>query len=618
MSQGSLFDAAAPAPEWVDDPRMVTPTQVEAWARWVAQSPELVLDYETDGLEAIRGHRAFMVGCFAPDKGAKIVDLRLLPQALPALKDALAARTGVTIVHNAKNELSHSWALGTDIGGTLWDNQAASFAIDERRESHGQKELCRMFGVPTPMADALEAYMQATFGTKDRGHQNNPNSLEVPYNAEDVSCAWELYVRQKRQATETGVLSVVQTDSELTRPVTEMENTGVRLDMDGARALLAELQDARASAYKALCSSYGSRVDPASHTEVFGILYGHWGIPMHHDVEKVGKLDDDVLSWMLTVPDVKADARRVAFIEALRDWREYDKLIDTYLLPWLYEHQLNGVLYPHLNLTAAGTRRFTAEKPNLQNIPARSKLGKRMRQLLVSFVGCTSYSFDYSQVEYRTFAHCAGERRLIDGYRNSRKFDIHTAVAEVLNAMVAGLNLIRDDAKHLNFGILYGMGIDKLARKLGVSKDKAKAILDTYMRGIPSVQALKNKLKAEVRRKGYVTSVLGGRRHLRPEEDYKALNTLCQMTAADIIRRAMVQTYRAARHGRTHGPSPWGMKFQLQVHDELLFSLPGEYEAHGPTLKAVTTAMEDMPMFEVPMLVEGERFAPSWGQKEAA
>lgn len=606
--QGGLFDSMGPPPAmWVDDPRLVRPHQLEAWGNWIQGAPELVLDYETDGLVPRDGHRPFMVGAFSPDKGAKVVDLRLTPQALEALRVALRGRTGTTIVHNAKNELGMSWAMGTDIGGKLWDNQAASFAYDERRDSHGQKELCKLFGFPTPMADALGAYMQATFGNTERGHHHNPNALEVPYNCEDVESAWRIYERQKADCQRAGLLDVVEIDSEVCRPICEMENTGINLDVGAATRLLEELTEARAACYKTICAAVGRPVDPSSHQALFGVLYGHWGLPMHHDVEKVGKLDDDVLAWMTTLPQVREDSARLTFVEGVRDWREYDKMIGTYLLPWLYEHARNGILYPHLNTTVATTKRLSADSPNLQNIPARGTLGKRVRALIVAMMGHETYSFDYSQVEYRTFAHCSGEPRLVKGYRDLPDFDIHASVSDLLNSLVAGLGMLRDDGKHVNFGILYGMGIDKLSRKLRCSKDRAKKILDAYMQGIPTVRALKKRLEREVQTKGYVSSVLGGRRHLNPNEAYKALNTLCQMTAAEIIRHAMVQAYRRR---------PAGLKFQLQVHDELLFSIPGPKEEHGPALATVKAAMEDMPKFNVPMRVDGERFAPNWAKKE--
>lgn len=607
MSQGNLF--GAPPPEWVDDPRMVKANQIESWARWVQHSPELVLDYESDGLDTRRGASSFMVGCFAPDKGAKVLDLRLAPNALEPFRRALKARTGVTIGHNLKHELSHSWQLGTDIGGTLWDNQAASFALDERRKSHAQDSLVHeLLKRGTPQAAALAAYMEATFGTAKRGHHENPNALEVPYNAEDVTDAWDLYRYLRPQAERIGLVELITTDSELCRPVSEMEMTGVPLDLPATRALADELSEVRAQAAKLITRTLGRSVNIASHTDLFGLLYGEWQLPMHADLEKVGKLDDDVLAWMLTLP---LTSNQATVIEAIRDWREADKLVDTFLLPWLYEHSIDGVLYPNLNLCVADTRRFTADNPNLQNVPSRGTLGKRIRKLFIQLMNWTSYSADYSQVEYRIFADAAGEPRLVKGYREVAGFDIHAEVAEMLRAVI---EITRDDAKHTNFGILYGMGIDKLARKLRCSRDRAKAILDAYMAKIPSAKGLKRELDKQVRARGYVETKLRGRRHMTSDESYKALNTYCQMSSADVLRRALVRAYRNVRSVGAHGTNV-PCKFQLQVHDELLFRLEGPPEEHGPTLKTIVTAMETNPEFKLPLRVEMERFEPSWGQK---
>lgn len=587
-------------PEWVEDKRMVRPEQLDGWMRWLRDSPELVVDYESDGLDTRRGARSFMVGAYAPDRGAKVADLRLLGDpGYRAAVDGLSKRTGVTIVHNGKHEVAHSRALGFELGGKLWDNQAASFAEDERGP-HGQKDLIetRLKRVPV-MSRTIHDWMETNLGTSQRGHELNPNSLEVPYNAEDVTDAWDLYTHFKERAARAGLTDAVFVDSELCRPVVEMETTGLRLDMDLCAELSAQYQTERAAILNKVRGMVGN-VDLHSHQELFGLLYGRLGMPMHKDLEKKGKLDEDVLAWMLSLDDIPDTARQV--IEGVREYRELDKLDGTYLMPWMYEHSIDGRLYPNLNMTVAGTRRFTADSPNLQNVPTRTDLAKQVRAAFLEDVGCTTYAFDYSQVEYRMYVHYSREPALVKGYRESPSFDVHQMVAEMLG-------IPRPAAKHINFGIVYGMGIDKLSRKLLLTRGAAKEILERYFTMIPSVKRLKRELADQVKGKGYVRTVYGTRRHLTQDEDYKALNTACQMTAADLLRRALVRVGPVVRAA--------GGRLKLQVHDEVLFRLPGtDTREHMPVLLAVQEAMERAPEFCVPIRVECQKWVGNWAAKE--
>lgn len=596
--QLSLVDASPPEVRWIDDKRLVKPNQLEAFARWVATTPEIVLDYETDGLDAKRGCKPFMAGFHAPDKGTKIVELRLTgEQGLQAVRDGLKARTGLTIVHGGKNELSMSKPLGVEIGGKLWDNHAAAFALNEIRdgvdgeEGHSQKSLVHSeLKRETPYAAAIRTWMAANLGTHKTGHQKNPLTLEVPYNAEDVQDAWDLYCHFKPQLERAGMTKLVETDSELCRCVNEMEQTGILFDTARARELADDFATQIVSHAKEVNRLAGRSINASSHKELFGLLYGDLKFPMHSDIEKHGKLDDDVLEWFKTL-DVATP--HVPLIDHLQTLRELDKLHGTYLLPWVYEHSYKGRLFPNLNEYIARTRRFTADSPNLQNIPNRTKLGKLIRSVFMCDPGYTTYSCDYSQIEFRFFAHYADEPALTMGFIESALFDIHEEISRLLE-------VVRADGKHLNFGCLYGMGVEKLARKLRCSKERAKTLLNAYYARFPKIKALRHRLEAEIRAKGYVRDVFGGRRHLTPAESYKGLNSLCQMSAANLIRSAMTRVYPLVKS--------FGGDMLLQIHDELLFRLPGVPEDHKQQLAEIRHVMKDYPRMRIPVLTDTEYY----------
>lgn len=586
---------------WLDDKRMVKPSHLGAFVEWAKAAPELVLDYEADGNRPYRGDRPFMAGFYAPDKGAKILELRLLGDAgHAALKDALVGRRGVTIGHGLSYECAMTQALGYEIGGTLWCNHAASFALDERGD-HGQKELVeQLLKRPTPQAASLRDWMATNLGGHKRGHEENPLELELPYNAEDVSDCWDLYRHLRPLVERAGMVELVQTDSELSRTVAEMENSPLRLDIPAAEQLLAELNKGLHDAYNAIREAVGRPVDIGSHTSLFGLLYGEFKLPQHKDIEKAGRLDDDVLKWFLTL--LKAESKEARVVTSIRDWRDYDKLKGTYVLPWLHEHSYKGAIYPHLNMYIARTRRFTADDPNMQNVPARTELGRQVRALILGFEGGATHVWDYSQIEYRAFGHYSNAPLLIRGYQNDPMFDMHKWTGSL-----CGVD--RDSGKHLNFGLLFGLGKDKLARKLLVQVEQADALKKKYMDRVPEIPRMRRELEAQVRNKGYVSDMYHGRRHLKPDEAYSALNTLCQMTAANLIRRAMVAVRPIVKR--------LGGRMLLTIHDELQAGLPGAAQDNKQNVAELTQVMRDAgAKWRVPTVAEHEYYDTNWAEKK--
>lgn len=611
--------AAQHAVKWIDDKRLVKPSQLSTLKNWIQDAPILVVDYEGDGLDTRRGARTFMAGFNARGVGPKVVDFRLTGSGgIQAVSDGLSARTGTTIVHNAKHEIQHSWALGFNLGGVLFDNQAAFFAWDERLKSHGQKELVTdILKRDTPHARTLHTWMQLNLGTHERGHELNPAELEIPYNCEDIQDALDLYEWIQPKIQKLGMSELVRVDSEMLRCVSNMEVRGIQFDLEHAHDTEMEFKAALDKSYAEIRSLLnGRQLDVGSHTQLVGLIFGQLGLPQHKDLEKAGSLDSVVLQWLMTLPEVTSNPHTQRLLECIQDHREYQKLQD-YILSWQYEHQINGALHPNLNSCIAGTRRFTGSNPNLQNVPKggklrgeRGKLSKKLamklRKCFICRPGFITYSSDYSQVEYRTFVHYGKNPTLIRGYKEDVNFDIHLKIAQLITEL--GYMIDRDGGKTLNFGILFGMGIEKLSRSLLCSKETAKKILEAYGK-ISGAKDLKAACEREVKMRGCVTDLFMGRRHLEPDEAYKSLNTKCQMTAADLIRRAMERV----------APTVWEAQgnMLLQIHDDLLYELPGtDVEAHRPVVMEVERIMNNNPEFLVPICVETDYFDTNWAEKK--
>ena len=268
-----------------------------------------------------------------------------------------------------------------------------------------------------------------------------------------------------------------------------------------------------------------------------------------------------------------------AIVPVVEEWRELTKLLNTYLLPLpeLIDAR-DGRLHTTINQAVAATGRLSTTNPNLQSIPVRTELGRRIRSAFVAADGTRLLSADYSQVELRILAHVSGEPVLREAFANGE--DIHAATAsQVFGIPPAELTRgQRDTAKMVNFGIIYGISSFGLSENLGIAREDAQELIDTYLARLPRVRELIARTIAQATDEGYVTTLLGRRRPIpelrasnrqtRSLGERLAVNTVMQGTAADVIKVAMVRIHeRLRREGRA-------ARLVLQVHDELLLEVP--------------------------------------------
>ncbi|MBW1803144.1 MAG: DNA polymerase I, partial [Deltaproteobacteria bacterium] len=262
-------------------------------------------------------------------------------------------------------------------------------------------------------------------------------------------------------------------------------------------------------------------------------------------------------------------------------YRTLSKLKSTYLDALVkMVNPSTGRIHTSFNQTIAATGRLSSSNPNLQNIPIRGEEGREIRKGFVSEEGYYLLSADYSQIELRVFAHYSGDPAFLDGF--NRGEDIHSRTAsELLNVSKNDVTSdMRRIAKAINFGIIYGMGPQKLSEELGIGLRAAKEYISDYYEKYPGVSQFRESTIASAREKGYVTTLFNRRRYLpdihhknriiRAEAERMAVNTPIQGTAADLIKKAMVRI-----HERLAGEK-LNARMLLQVHDELLFEVPEE------------------------------------------
>jgi DNA polymerase I len=273
-------------------------------------------------------------------------------------------------------------------------------------------------------------------------------------------------------------------------------------------------------------------------------------------------------------------------VGVIEEWREYSKLLNTYLGPLPSMIGEDGRLHTTFNQAVAATGRLSTTNPNLQAIPIRTELGREIRSAFVAEPGQKLLSADYSQVELRILAHVSGEPKLREAFEAGE--DIHAATAaEVLGKERATLTKDeRNVAKMVNFGIIYGISSFGLSENLEIPREEAQAYIDAYLARFPHVQDFIQRTIEQAERDGYVTTLLGRRRPVpeirasnrqtRSLGERLAVNSVMQGTAADVIKKAMVSIHRRLRdEGRA-------ARLVLQVHDELLLEVP---EAEVSALK---------------------------------
>jgi len=302
----------------------------------------------------------------------------------------------------------------------------------------------------------------------------------------------------------------------------------------------------------------------------------------------------------------------------LLEYRGLAKLKSTYsdALPLLID-SATGRLHTSFNQALTATGRLSSTEPNLQNIPTRTEEGRRIRRAFVAAPGCLMLSADYSQIELRVLAHLSGDPTLIDAFRRGEDIHARTA-AEVLGRKPGEVDAeARRLAKVINFGIIYGMGPQRLAGELGISLKEASEYIKRYFDRLPGVHAYLEQSLAQARERGWVATMYGRRRYLpelnspqggaRAQAERIAINTPLQGTAADLIKLAMIRLDAAIKRQK------WQARMLLQVHDELLLELPNA-EREGVS-EAACREMEGVAELRIPLKFE-LKWGPNWAELE--
>jgi DNA polymerase-1 len=384
----------------------------------------------------------------------------------------------------------------------------------------------------------------------------------------------------------------------LTRVLARMERTGVRIDEAVLGRLSQDYTRQLAQLEDRIYTLAGERFLISSPKQLQQLLFEKLKLPAVKKTKTGFSTDEDVLEQLAAQHELPLQ---------ILAHRRLAKLKNTYVdaLPPLVNPR-TGRIHPTYHQLGAATGRLSATQPNVQNIPIRSPEGVRIREAFVPAEGCVLLSADYSQVELRILAHYSGDESLIESFRAGE--DIHRRTA----AEVAGIRPEdvsaeqRARAKAVNFGIIYGSSAFGIANQLGIASAEAQATIDAYFARYRGVRRFLDETIEAARRDGYVRTFLGRRRYLpdlisrnrtlKNAAERMAVNTVIQGTAADLIKKAMVELDAALEAEGLPG------RMILQVHDELVFEAP-EREA-GALAPRVSALMQAVLPLRVPLLVD--------------
>ena len=526
------------------------------------------------------------------------------------------------IMHNAQYDLGWIRSMGWEVKGPIIDTMVTAALVDENRRSYSLNNLSiEMLGEMKSETELKEEAAQR--GLDAKAELWKMPAMAVGFYAEqDAVLTLKLWHHLKTFVKKEQLQTIWNTEMELLPILIKMREVGIRIDLDKAEILKKQFKTLESSLITEIKKLSGVAVDiwaarsVAKAFDAVGIKY---------DLTEKSKAPSFTTNWLTNNEHPLA--------KLIREAREVNKLHSTFIDSFLrFSHK--GRIHAEINQLRSDTGgtvsgRLSYSNPNLQQIPARNKeYGKLIRGLFLPEEGCKWGSFDYSQQEPRLVVHyaattdkklggLAGADVLIKAYREDDA-DFHQVVADMAN-------IPRTQAKTINLGIFYGMGQAKLAKQLGITVEEAKAILAEYNNKVPFVKQLANRVQKQASETGAVKTI-GGRKcrfnlyepksyglflaltekeyimehgslsSARRAMTYKALNRLIQGSAADQVKIAMVNCYKAG-----HIP-------MLQIHDELCFNVESENDE-----KNIINVMENSVELEVPNKVD-VAIGDNWGE----
>ena len=583
---------------------LLTEADLNRWVEKLKQAKLFALDTETDNLDYMAAN---LVGIsFALENGeAAYLPLQLdylgAPKtlekttALTLLKPILENPTIQKVGQNFKYDLTIFARNGIDVQGVAFDTMLESYVLNSTGR-HNMDDLAKRYlGHQTITFEEI-----AGKGKNQLTFNQIPLEKAAEYAAEDADVTMKLQQVLWEKLSKEPTLEKLFKEMELPLlgVLSRMERRGVLIDSDALFLQSNEIANRLSELEEQAYVLAGQPFNLASTKQLQEILFDKLGLPVIQKTPKgAPSTNEEVLEELAFSHELP---------KVLVEHRGLSKLKSTYTdkLPQMVNPQ-TGRVHTSYHQAVTATGRLSSSDPNLQNIPIRNEEGRRIRQAFIAREGFTVVAADYSQIELRIMAHLSQDQGLINAFTQGK--DIHRSTA----AEIFGVSLDevtseqRRNAKAINFGLIYGMSAFGLSRQLGIGRADAQSYMDLYFKRYPGVQTFMHDIREKAKAQGYVETLFGRRLYLpdinssngmrRKAAERVAINAPMQGTAADIIKRAMIQLDQKLQNDPD-------IAMIMQVHDELVFEVRSEKVAFYSEL--IKTHMESAADLVVPLIVD--------------
>jgi DNA polymerase-1 len=622
LSGAEATPAAVPPPQAVEQAPLelqyetiLDQERFDAWLEKLKGAKLIAFDTETTGIDA---QQAQLVGlsfsvkageaAYVPlthsymgapaqlDRDSVLLALKPLLEDPKLLKVGQHAKFDMNILANCA--IGGDQANGITVRGVAFDTMLESYVLNSTATRHDMDSLAQKY-----LDHSTVSFQDiAGKGAKQLTFDQIPLEQAGPYAAEDADVTLRLHQVLFDKLTAIPSLASVLTDIEmpLVPVLARIERQGALVDDKLLGVQSIELGDKMVALEREAFEIAGEEFNLGSPKQLGSILYDKLGLPV---LKKTAKGQPSTAEEVLA----KLAEDDYPLPRVLMQYRSMSKLKSTYTdrLP----EQINprtGRIHTSYHQAVASTGRLSSSDPNLQNIPVRTAEGRRIRQAFIAPPGYKLLAADYSQIELRIMAHLSRDEGLLNAFRNN--LDVHTATAaEVFKVELKDVTSDqRRSAKAINFGLIYGMGAQKLGKDIGVDTKQAKAYIDTYFARYPGVREYMDRTRAQAADQGYVETIFGRRLYLpeinsnKPQEragaERTAINAPMQGTAADIIKKAMVAVDNWLES------SGLDARVILQVHDELVLEV--REDLVDQVREEIRGHMSGAATLDVPLLVE--------------
>ncbi|MGU5763656.1 DNA polymerase I [Aeromonas hydrophila] len=601
-------EGAAPVAAIETDYRCILDeAEFDEWLARLQAAPLFAFDTETTSLDYMEARVVGVSFAIEPGKAAyvpfghdylgapvQLTEAVVLGKLKPLLEDPTRLKVGQNLKYDRNVLLNH----GIELQGIAYDTMLESYVLNSTASRHDMDSLARRY----LNAETISFEDIAGKGVKQLTFNQIELEQAAPYAAEDADITLRLHqALWGKLSAEPGLAKVF---SEIELPLlpvlARMERLGTTIEPKLLHQQSQEIEVRLAELEKQAHELAGQEFNLSSPKQLGEILFTKLGLPI---IKKTPK------GAPSTAEEVLAElAETYELPQLLMEHRGLAKLKSTYTdkLPLMIKPQ-TGRVHTSYHQAVAATGRLSSTDPNLQNIPVRNEQGRRIRQAFIPCAGYKLVAADYSQIELRIMAHLSGDKGLLTAFAEGK--DIHKATAaEVFGvALEAVTSDMRRSAKAINFGLIYGMSAFGLAKQLGIGRAEAQKYMDLYFERYPGVLEYMERTRQQADAQGYVETLFGRRLYLpdiksrnaglRKAAERAAINAPMQGTAADIIKRAMINV-----DGWIRGIEDQSIRMLMQVHDELVFEIREEkLEEYIVIIKEKMSAAAEL---HVPLVVE--------------